>query len=101
MKPKQKYNPLINPETSDFVSPNRRTYRQLKRSGLETERVGAAPASNPDKKIGGNKLTREMREAIARDNGSTTGKLKGKHIWRQKEKDHYENLFIDLETFGE
>lgn len=86
MKRKQQYNPLIDTETTDIVAPNRRTFRALVNGGMkEVKRVGCQPVINPDKRIGGNKLTQEMREFLAREYGSKTGKLKKKHIRRHLE----------------
>lgn len=79
MKKKQTYNPLIN-EDSDFVSPNRRTYKQLLAGGLKTERVGATPVTNPTKAE-----FSVFKKDVARNYGSQTGKLKKKHIFREKQ----------------
>lgn len=83
MKKKQQNNPLVKRDENNlpyFVSPNRRTYRQFKAQGLETERVsGPRAVADANKK----ELKAFMKE-LARKHGSQTGKLKKKHINRER-----------------
>lgn len=83
MKPKQKYSPFIN-ENSDFVSPNRRTYRQLLSKGLKTDRVGCKPVKREEPKVM-NGRTKAERKELARKYGSTGTNLKKKHIARSRQ----------------
>lgn len=81
MRKKQSHNPLIKKDKDGlpyFVSPNRRTYRQFRAMGFESERVCGPRAVNDDKEM---KL---FRKEIARKHGSKTGQLKKKHINRER-----------------
>lgn len=83
MKKKQQNNPLVKRDENNlpyFVSPNRRTYRQFLSQGLETERVGAQPAQAD----ANDKELKAFMKELARKHGSQTGKLKKKHINKER-----------------
>jgi hypothetical protein len=83
MKRKQAYMPLINKEEG-FVSPNRRTYLQLRSNGLKTERVGTRPYKRDEPKVM-NGRTKAERKEIAKFCGSKGTNLKKKHLNRMRE----------------
>lgn len=95
MKPKQKYNPLIN-ENSDFISPNRRTYRQLLSKGLKSDRVGCQPVKREEPKVM-NGRTKAERKELAKKYGSQSGELKKKHIARSKSPIQYGDVSLTKE----
>jgi spore coat protein CotH len=79
MKKKQQFNTLFDKETNDLVAANRKTYLALKNDKYEPKRVQREPILNAKKA----ELAAYKKE-LALKHGSKTGKLKKKHLFREK-----------------
>lgn len=84
MNKKQLYTPIVR-GLKHFEAPNRKTFRALqkmKRSGklddTTFERITQTTYTNPEREF------KEFRSELARNWGSKTGKLKKKHINKQR-----------------
>lgn len=97
MSKRQDYLPLINKD-HDFVSPNRRTYYQLLKGGLKTERVGSPPVKREEPKVM-NGRTKAERKALAKQHGSTGSNLKKKHLNRKRKHEEYIMLLNEGHKF--
>lgn len=80
MKKKQTFNTLFDPKTNELVAPNRKTFLALKNDKYTPKRVEQTPITNAKK----NELSAYKKE-LAKGHGSKTGKLKKKHIYREKQ----------------
>lgn len=91
MSKKQTFTPIINKE-GDFLSPNRRTYREFMAKGLKTERLNKVPYKRDEPKVM-NGRTKQERKDLAKKHGSTGTNLKKKHIHRERlETGYYDKL---------
>lgn len=85
---KQQYIPILQPGyLNQYLAPNRKTARTLKKLGKKFTRVSVVV------RVENIESFKEFRREIARKHGSQTGQLKKKHINRERQQQ-----FIDMET---